>query len=115
MGIQVCVKLSVAAAIPCAVPPFVIQPLVENALRHGLGTRVDGGEIRISVQRTATALHAVVEDSGSGFQPRWREGTGLSNLRQRLAAQYGDAAAVVIADAVPGARVEVRVPIAGDT
>jgi Histidine kinase/Histidine kinase-, DNA gyrase B-, and HSP90-like ATPase len=99
----------------CAVPPFVIQPLVENALRHGLGTRVDGGEIRISVQRTATALHAVVEDSGSGFPPRWREGMGLSNLRQRLAAQYGDAAAVVIADAVPGARVEVRVPIAGDT
>ena len=97
-----------------ASPPFVIQPLVENALRHGLGTRVDGGEIRISVQRTATALHAVVEDSGSGFPPRWREGTGLGNLRQRLAAQYGDAAAVVVADAVPGARVEVRVPIARD-
>jgi hypothetical protein len=96
----------------CAVPPFVIQPLVENALRHGLGTRVDGGEVRISVQRTATALHAVVEDSGSGFPPRWREGTGLNNLRQRLAAQYGDAAAVVVADAVQGARVEVRVPIA---
>ena len=78
----------------CAVPPFVIQPLVENALRHGLGTRVDGGEIRISVQRTATALHAVVEDSGGGFAPRWREGTGLSNLIQRLAAHNGDAAAV---------------------
>jgi len=88
---------------------------VAAALSVGLLQTWDSGAFRISVQRTATALHAVVEDSGSGFQPRWREGTGLSNLRQRLAAQYGDAAAVVIADAVPGARVEVRVPIAGNT
>jgi signal transduction histidine kinase len=95
-------------------PPFVIQPLVENALRHGLGARVEGGEIRIIVHRTGTTLHAVVEDSGGGFSARWREGTGLSNLRQRLATQYGDAAAVVVSAPVQGARVEVRVPIDGE-
>jgi Histidine kinase len=92
-------------------PPFVIQPLVENSLRHGLGSRIDGGHIRIAVTRDGEALSASVEDDGSGFPQHWREGNGLGNLRQRLHALFGSDAALIVESPGPGrSRVMVRVP-----
>ena len=72
-----------------ALPPLVLQPLVENALRHGLGGRLTGGHIRISVRAALDETVVSVEDDGIGFPPNWREGTGLGNLRQRLRTLYG--------------------------
>jgi signal transduction histidine kinase len=92
-------------------PPFIIQPLVENALRHGLGARIDGGQIRIVVGRAGETLVVSVEDDGAGFPPRWRERNGLGNLRQRLTALYGsDASLTVDTTCARGSRVSVRLP-----
>jgi signal transduction histidine kinase len=93
-----------------ALPPLLLQPLVENALRHGLGARLDGGQLRISVEGTGDTLTLAVEDDGPGFARDWHEGTGLGNLRQRLHTLYAGAGSVTVAAAGSGARVAVSVP-----
>jgi hypothetical protein len=92
-----------------AIPPFIVQPLVENALRHGLGGRLDGGHIQIAIVPDNDALVVTVDDDGAGFGPHWREGTGLGNLRQRLDALYGDRASLTVETPPRGARVRIRI------
>jgi len=92
-------------------PPFIIQPLVENSLRHGLGARIDGGHIHIAVTRDGEMLSAAVRDDGAGFSRHWREGNGLGNLRQRLHTLYGGDASLTVDSPAPGAAcVTVRLP-----
>lgn len=91
-------------------PPFTLQPLVENALVHGVGARLDGGSIGIVVARDGADLVASVSDTGPGFAPGWREDTGLRVLRQRLDTLYGARASLTIDSTSRGARVTVRVP-----
>ncbi len=67
-----------------AVPPLLLQPLVENALRHGIAARTMGGHLRINVARESGALVLEVANTGRYEEPS-REGMGLSNLRERLA------------------------------
>ena len=80
------------------VPPLLILPLAENALRHGLSGERAQGLVRVSVQRRAEMLVIKVEDDGRGVEDHWRleasRGTGLANLRARLQALYGDAASL---------------------
>jgi hypothetical protein len=71
------------------VPTLILQPLVENALRHGVGTRAGGGTMWIRANRRGEALAVEVEDEGWPPQ-EIREGVGLSNARARLATLYGD-------------------------
>jgi signal transduction histidine kinase len=74
-----------------AVPLFVLQPLVENALGHGIGARLEGGSIVVRVRRQENRLLLEVEDNGAGLtSSRIREGIGLSNTRERLRASFGD-------------------------
>lgn len=74
------------------VPNLVLQPVVENAIRHGLEPHPHPGELRISAQATQGQLTLVVTDNGVGFQPaEAREGVGLSNTRSRLQQLYGAA------------------------
>ena len=98
--------------LPAAIPPLVLQPLVENSLRHGLGGRMDGGTITISTARTPHLLCLRVADDGVGFAAAYEEGTGLGNLRQRLAAIYGDRA-VLRVEPSSGATVVVEIPYEG--
>jgi signal transduction histidine kinase len=93
------------------IPPMILQPLVENAIRHGVGASRAGGRLRITAARAAERLRLVVEDEGDGFPPRYREGTGLGNLRRRLGALYGDRATLEIGSPVAGACVTVDMPI----
>jgi signal transduction histidine kinase len=93
-----------------ALPPLVLQPLVENALRHGLGGRLTGGHIRISVRAPLDETVVSVEDDGIGFPRNWREGMGLGNLRQRLRTLYGDDARLTAESTADGALVTVTVP-----
>ncbi|MHB8382772.1 MAG: histidine kinase [Candidatus Binataceae bacterium] len=77
------------------VPPLLIQPLVENAVAHGLLNGTCAGTISIAAWRGGDRLHIRVEDNGVGFQPkradkRKAEGVGLANLRDRLRAFYGE-------------------------
>ena len=113
-GDRLRVEWSIPAEVrPLPLPPMTLQPLVENALKHGLGTRLDRGTLRIAAARENGTLHLTVSDDGIGFAPRYREGTGLGNLRRRLATLYGDAAELEIKSSANGARVELGLPSAG--
>ena len=81
------------AVVSALVPDFVLQPLVENALRHGLAKRTEAGLLLISAHREGDELVLSVRDDGPGFDERGephREGVGLANTRERLTALYGD-------------------------
>ncbi len=94
------------------VPSLILQPLVENALRHGLLARTDGGELHIVARRIDGELHLRVEDDGLGLPDTGPvEGVGLSNTRARLRAMFGDAAAMDLSRRLGGGtRVELRLP-----
>ncbi len=88
------------------VPSTVLQPLVENAIRHGISTKVEGGRIIIRSMRQADRSVIEVEDDGGGMEPdRLRSaigsGIGLANVRERLRVLYGDAGALTLQSA-PG-------------
>lgn len=68
------------------VPPLLIQPLVENAIKHGLSAEEEGGRLLISVAALeGDLLHILVANGGKPLDPAWRAGTGLANLEARLA------------------------------
>jgi two-component system LytT family sensor kinase len=74
------------------VPNFVLQPIVENAVRHGISMRIGAGRITINAKRSATQLQITVEDDGPGPPSRRQaqnEGVGLANVRTRLRQLYG--------------------------
>lgn len=96
------------------VPPLLLQPLVENAIRHGLEPKVEGGRIGIAVRADGGRLRCTVEDDGVGFGALTRGGgVGLANLRERLAACYGSEARLSVEDAAPGTRVQLLLPLVG--
>ena len=81
----------------CEVPPLLVQPLVENAIKHGIAGLVDGGEISLRGRRSQNLLRFVVENPYDPEAPSARRsGIGLANVRNRLAARYGNAARIEI-------------------
>ncbi len=72
------------------VPPLLLQPLAENAVRHGLAPKGDGGEVRIAARREGDTLRLVVEDDGVGPPAgSGGHGIGLASVQSRLRAAYG--------------------------
>ncbi len=103
------------AALDCAVPFLLLQPLVENAIRHGIEPREANGRIEITARRAGGQLELSVSDNGPGLtEPaadRAREGVGLSNTRSRLAHLYGGEQGLELASAPGGGlRVNLRLP-----
>lgn len=93
------------------VPQFILQPLVENCLRHGIGPKVAGGRLEVKVSHEGDALLLVVQDDGMGFESL-HEGVGLSNLRARMALLYPEGQPLEIFSlANKGTRVVVRIPL----
>jgi two-component system LytT family sensor kinase len=97
-----------------ATPEFLLQPLVENAVRHGLAKRMTATLLKIEARRDGDQLVLTVTDDGPGpdaAAPEPREGVGLANTRERLATLYGARARLSLA-ATPqgGAMAEVRLP-----
>src|ERR1044071_6153086 len=79
------------------VPAFVLQPLVENAIEHGIG-RIRGlGALELRIERSGDRLHIAVRDNGPGLDPSAREGSGLSNTALRLA-DGGERGAVAVVE-----------------
>jgi LytS/YehU family sensor histidine kinase len=74
------------------VPYLCLQPLVENAVRHGLGRRASGGTVRISAVADDARVAIRVEDDGVGMPAAATDGIGLANSRARLSSLYGRAA-----------------------
>jgi hypothetical protein len=92
-------------------PPLLIQPLVENAIKHGLEPKMQGGSVNVTVRTDADLLLVEVTDDGLGFAPATLSGLGLANLRERLTALYAGRARLTIEDGVPGTRVRVSLPL----
>jgi signal transduction histidine kinase len=97
-----------ALAVP--VPPLTLQPLVENALKHGLSERLEGGRIEVEAGLENGQLVLSVTDDGVGPPMRILEGTGLSNLRKRLSTLYGEAAGLRLEPGRQGMRAVVKLP-----
>ncbi|HRE16362.1 MAG TPA: sensor histidine kinase, partial [Rhodocyclaceae bacterium] len=83
-------------------PPMLLQPLVENAIQHGIEPQVAGGRIDITATQQAAGLDIEVRDTGAGFGDEPGNGIGLSNIRARLAALFGEAGHLEIAEHVDG-------------
>ena len=78
------------------VPPFLLQPLVENAVKHGIQPYTRQGEVRVTAHRQGARVHVAVSDTGSG--PKVSQGTsgrGIDLTRRRLRATYGDNGALL--------------------
>lgn len=96
MGERLRVRLDLPAELAgIAIPPLLLQPLVENAIKHGLEPHVEGGELRVSARRQGPRLVLEVADSGAGLTHATAlpgTGFGLAQVRERLTHRYGDAA-----------------------
>ena len=75
-----------------ALPPMMLLTLVENAIKHGLAPLPEGGVVRVSAERLGQALQLRVADSGCGMRAGSGHGSGLANIRARLAGYYGESA-----------------------
>jgi two-component system LytT family sensor kinase len=123
-------RLSVHVTIPpevlgVPVPFLVLQPLVENAIRHGIEPLPDGGRVSVSAEDAGSEIRIEVEDNGAGSDPgvferllgaaepapsAAREHVGLRNIDERMRAVYGDAYGLVI-DTAPGAGTKITLTI----
>jgi len=92
------------ALLDAAVPELVLQPLVENALRHGLARREAATRLEIAARREGDDLVLTITDDGPGPAPAGREGAGigLANTRERLETLYGSRASLTLATAPGG-------------
>jgi LytS/YehU family sensor histidine kinase len=110
---QICIDPSLR---DLALPPLLLQPLVENAIRHGVEPAVSGGEIRVDAERVGEDLMLRVTDTGKGLAEGAPEGVGLSNVRARLAGLYGDRGRLsLFSNAALGVIAELRLPVQRET
>jgi sensor histidine kinase YesM len=111
-------RLEVAVDLPdglsaLEIPPMLIQPVVENAIRHGLEPQVEGGRVVLRARRDGDRLFLEVADTGAGFGDGTSAGLGLANIRERLRLAYGDAARLGIrANSPQGTIVSIELPVA---
>ena len=109
----------------CQVPPLILQPLVENAVRHGVAQLLEGGTVRLEAGIDRGRLCLAVENpcdpdraastasdtAGGPTEGGPAEGIGLGNVRRRLATEFGREGALVVEAGEDRFRVEVRLPV----
>jgi two-component system, LytTR family, sensor kinase len=104
-----------SSTLDCLVPPLILQPLVENAVRHGVSAVSTAGVVEVSAALTDGHLRLTVRDDGPGMAAKTAQpgsGTGLRNTRERLARLYGSGEHLRIADAPGGGTiVTIDVPL----
>ncbi|MGZ7442337.1 ATP-binding protein [Paenibacillus sp. TH7-28] len=114
------VEYEVDAEPSLQIPPLILQPLVENAIRHGLMSHLQGGKVKISVKKTSeSGIHFSVEDDGRGMserklkdvlsKDRYQKGVGLWNISQRLKLLYGRGISIESAEGI-GTKVSFDIP-----
>ncbi len=110
-------RLNIAVDLPDDVkqihlPPMLIQPLVENAIKHGLEPKIEGGQIKLSARRHTDRIEIEVVDNGFGFQSTTSDGVGLINVRERLEKLYAGKASLSIEENMPsGTKIVVSIPV----
>jgi sensor histidine kinase YesM len=100
-----------SAAMPVIVPPLILQPLVENAVRHGIADRAEGGRIDLRARVEDARLVLTVSDDGDGHVHGAAEGVGLGSVRRRLASLYGGRATVSTERTPSGFVATITVPL----
>jgi hypothetical protein len=112
MGDRLAFEISVAPGLESApFPPLMLPSLVENAIKHGLEPQREGGKVAITAEAVDGKVRITVADTGRGFSEAPGQGVGLTNVRERLAALYGDAGRFVIEANEPhGVRATLEVP-----
>jgi LytS/YehU family sensor histidine kinase len=106
------VELDAGSAGACLVPPLLLQPIVENAVTHGIAHAIDGGTVRVVASRGASTVMLIVENPCDPDRPRSSgTGLGLTNVRARLRALHGGDAYLRAADESGIWRVEVVLPV----
>ena len=91
--------------------PMLLQPLVENSLKHGLEAKPEGGWVHIIAKEEKDFLLLKVLDNGLGMDAMMGEGTGLSNVRHRLQSLYGSKASLEVRENLPeGTRIILKLP-----
>ncbi len=94
--------------------PMLLQPLVENAIKHGLEPKIEGGCVTVAAAVDDGKLEIRVEDTGLGFgvaTDTAGSGSGLANVRARLKALYGDSAKLAIEQPQEGTRIRITIPV----
>ncbi len=105
------VEITVAPdTLNCRIPPLLLQPLVENAIKHGIARLLEGGGIRISAARKNDRLRLTVSNPCDEERSAPMPGMGLSIMRKRLETAYGKDASLVIEDGNTSYRVDVLLP-----
>jgi sensor histidine kinase YesM len=100
------------AALP--LPPMLLQPVVENAIKHGIEPKISGGKVSVTARRLGDRLLLAVTDDGLGVRTTRGAGStglGLANLRARLSTMHGAQATLAIEDRQPGTRVTIDLPM----
>jgi len=121
MGPRLSYQLHLPAALEqMAIPPMLLQPLVENAIKHGIEPKVGSGSIHIAANRSAAGVEITVTDTGLGMGPEIRtravtdmasSSYGLFHVRERLQAVYGAQATLTLNPNQPaGVCAQVRIP-----
>jgi len=111
-------RLQVAIDLPpdlhhATIPPMLLQPLIENAIKHGLEPKVEGGSVSLKAERSGAQLRISVIDTGLGFGNAPSNGIGLKNVRERIEKLYGNDGSVSIEENQPsGTRVVLNIPLA---
>lgn len=99
------------------VPPMLLQPLIENAIKHGIEPKVEGGNITVNAKQEENMLHLSVADTGLGLHAAGNAPTngthvGLANIRERLHALYGDRASFSLTANTPtGVLAQLDIPL----
>lgn len=121
MGERLRYSLDIGAGVAgLPLPALLLQPLVENSIRHGLEPKAEGGEVRITASRVGDELVVEVLDTGIGLDPARAasghapEGYGLAHVRERLRTRYGARASVKLsAHGSAGTLARVALPVMG--
>jgi signal transduction histidine kinase len=95
-------------ALAVTIPILSIQPLIENAVKHGIAPLVTGGTVSLDVHLLDGSLRIAVKDTGRGFSAQSQPGVGLENVRKRLELSYGGSAKLEIAG---GSQIVIEIPV----
>jgi two-component system sensor histidine kinase AlgZ len=115
-GDRLQVQVSAGDSEACLVPPLLLQPIVENAVTHGVAHMLSGGTVRVTASRTGSTLSIVVENPCEPDRPRGSgAGVGLANVRARLRTLHGTDARVIASERDGMWRVELSLPAHAET
>jgi LytS/YehU family sensor histidine kinase len=113
LGSKLQVAIDVAQdALTVPIPILSIQPLVENAVKHGVAQLAAGGLISIDARVSDVGLRVAVRDTGRGFSKSGRHGVGLDNVERRLELCFGGEAHLHVDSSAEGSEVSFTIPLA---